>query len=122
LFHYGHANAFRQSKALGDILVVGCHSDQDIETNKGPSVLSQPDRMKLIEGCRWVNQVIPDAPYNTSLDFINQYTIDFVAHGDDITTDSNGLDTYRYVKEAGIYLEFKRTLGVSTTDAISRIL
>lgn len=122
LFHYGHANAFRQSKGLGDVLIVGCHSDQDIETNKGPSVLSQSDRVKLISGCRWVDQVIQDAPYNTQLDFMSQYTIDFVAHGDDITTDSNGLDTYRYVKEAGIYLEFKRTLGVSTTDAISRIL
>ncbi|KAH9808679.1 ethanolamine-phosphate cytidylyltransferase [Melampsora americana] len=122
LFHYGHANAFRQSKSLGDLLIVGCHSDQDIQINKGPSVLSQSDRVKLISGCRWVNEVIQDAPYNTSLDFINQYSINYVAHGDDITTDSDGLDTYRYVKEAGIYLEFKRTLGVSTTDAITRIL
>lgn len=37
-------------------------------------------------------------------------------HGNDITLDSEGQDTYRYVKEAGRYRECERTAGVSTTD------
>jgi hypothetical protein len=29
--------------------------------------------------------------------------------GDDVSTDVNGLDAYRYVKAEGMYREFKRT-------------
>ncbi|KAI8448186.1 ethanolamine-phosphate cytidylyltransferase, partial [Phakopsora pachyrhizi] len=122
LFHYGHANALRQSKGLADELIVGCHSDLEIQSNKGPTVLTQSERCELLNGCRWVDQVVPDAPYSTQLEFIKPFEIDFVAHGDDITTDSAGLDSYRFVKEAGLYKEFQRTRSISTTDTLSRIL
>ncbi|KAI7937318.1 hypothetical protein MJO29_014633 [Puccinia striiformis f. sp. tritici] len=122
LFHYGHANAIRQSRAMADWLVAGCHSDHAIAENKGPPVITQSERVKLLKGCRWVDEVIPDAPYTTEVDFIARYGIHFVAHGDDVTTDANGLDSYRLVKEAGLYRQFPRTPGVSTTDALARIL
>lgn len=35
LMHWGHANALRQAKLLGDVLVVGVHSDAAILKNKG---------------------------------------------------------------------------------------
>lgn len=44
LMHYGHANALRQAKALGDELVVGVISDEEIVVNKGPPVLSMQER------------------------------------------------------------------------------
>lgn len=44
LMHYGHANALRQAKALGDELVVGLVSDEEIIANKGPPVLSMEER------------------------------------------------------------------------------
>lgn len=44
LMHYGHANALRQAKALGDELVVGLVSDEEIVANKGPPVLSMEER------------------------------------------------------------------------------
>lgn len=44
LMHYGHANALRQAKALGDVLVVGVNSDEEIIANKGPPVLSMEER------------------------------------------------------------------------------
>lgn len=46
LMHYGHANALRQAKALGDELVVGLVSDEEIVANKGPPVLSMEERYK----------------------------------------------------------------------------
>jgi len=122
LFHYGHANAIRQSRAMADWLVAGCHSDEAIAENKGPPVITQSERVKLLQGCRWVDEVVPDAPYTTQVDFITRHGIHFVAHGDDVTTDADGLDSYRLVKEAGLYRQFPRTSGVSTTDALARIL
>ena len=35
MMHFGHANALRQAKELGDYLVVGVHSDVEVEKNKG---------------------------------------------------------------------------------------
>ncbi|RYR61429.1 hypothetical protein Ahy_A04g018604 isoform A [Arachis hypogaea] len=38
MMHYGHCNALRQARALGDELVVGVVSDDEIIANKGPPV------------------------------------------------------------------------------------
>ena len=35
LMHFGHANAFRQAKALGDVLIVGLNTDEEILKYKG---------------------------------------------------------------------------------------
>lgn len=45
-----------------------------------------------------------------------------MVHGDDITSDSNGEDCYRFVKAAGRFLVVKRTPGISTTDLVGRML
>jgi ethanolamine-phosphate cytidylyltransferase len=44
MMHYGHANALRQARALGDELVVGVVSDEEIRANKGPPVMSMDER------------------------------------------------------------------------------
>lgn len=58
----------------------------------------------------------------TYLPWVSHYGCKYVVHGNDITTDSEGKDTYRYVKEAGRFLEVKRTPGISTTDLVGRML
>ena len=65
---------------------------------------------------------MPYAPYVTSLPWISHYGCHYVVHGDDITSDSNGEDCYRYVKAAGRFLVVKRTPGISTTDLVGRML
>jgi ethanolamine-phosphate cytidylyltransferase len=42
--HFGHANALRQAKLMGDVLVVGVHSDAEIKRNKGPPVMNEGER------------------------------------------------------------------------------
>jgi ethanolamine-phosphate cytidylyltransferase len=53
---------------------------------------------------------------------MDKYNCDFCVHGDDITTDANGVDSYRFVKAAGRYKECKRTEGISTTNLVGRML
>ena len=47
MVHFGHANSLRQAKALGDILVVGIHSDEEIAKHKGPPVFTEQERLVL---------------------------------------------------------------------------
>ena len=75
-----------------------------------------------MDACRWSSRSIPHAPYVTSLDWISHYGCHYVVHGDDITSDSNGDDCYRFVKAAGRFLVVKRTPGISTTDLVGRML
>lgn len=44
MMHYGHCNALRQARALGDQLVVGVVSDAEIIANKGPPVTPLHER------------------------------------------------------------------------------
>lgn len=78
--------------------------------------------MSAAEACRWATTVIPHAPYVTSLAWMSHYGCQYCVHGDDITSDSNGEDCYRYVKEAGRFKVVKRTPGISTTDLVGRML
>jgi len=122
MMHFGHANALRQAKQLGDFLVVGVHSDAEIIKNKGPPVMCEEERYKAAEACKWVDEVVRDAPYITSLELMDKYNCDFCVHGDDIVTSADGTDTYHEVKKAGRFKTVSRTRGVSTTDLVGRML
>ncbi|OIV93610.1 hypothetical protein TanjilG_04842 [Lupinus angustifolius] len=126
LMHYGHANALRQAKALGDELVVGLVSDEEILANKGPPVLSMEERLALVSGLKWVDEVITEAPYAITEEFLNrlfhEYKIDYVIHGDDPCLLPDGTDAYAAAKRAGRYKQIKRTEGVSSTDIVGRIM
>ncbi|XP_044269919.1 ethanolamine-phosphate cytidylyltransferase-like [Tribolium madens] len=122
LMHFGHANSLRQAKLLGDLLVVGVHSDEEIARHKGPPVFTFDERCKLISAIRWVDQVVECSPYVTSLKTLDEYECDFCCHGDDITLTADGNDTYKEIKAEGRYREVQRTPGISTTGLVGRIL
>ncbi|XP_012550526.1 ethanolamine-phosphate cytidylyltransferase [Bombyx mori] len=122
MVHFGHANSLRQAKALGDVLIVGVHTDEEISKHKGPPVFTQEERYKMVKAIKWVDQVVEGAPYVTTLETLDKYQCDFCVHGDDITVTADGIDTYHLVKKAGRYKEVQRTAGVSTTDLVGRML
>ncbi|TMW49690.1 hypothetical protein DOY81_005228 [Sarcophaga bullata] len=122
MVHFGHANSLRQAKALGDKVIVGIHTDEEIEKHKGPPVFTEEERVKMVKGIKWVDEVVLGAPYVTTLEVLDEHNCDFCVHGDDITMTAEGVDTYHLVKKANRYKEVKRTAGVSTTDLVGRML
>lgn len=76
----------------------------------------------MVRACKWVDEVVENAPYLTSIEFMDQYNCEYCVHGDDITTLADGSDCYALVKAAGRYLECMRTVGISTTDLVTRML
>lgn len=126
MMHYGHCNALRQARALGDQLVVGVVSDAEIIANKGPPVTPLDERMVMVSGVKWVDEIIPDAPYAITEEFMrklfDEYNIDYIIHGDDPCVLPDGTDAYALAKKVGRYKQIKRTEGVSSTDIVGRML
>ncbi|KMZ70852.1 Ethanolamine-phosphate cytidylyltransferase [Zostera marina] len=126
MMHYGHCNALRQARALGDQLVVGVMSDAEIIANKGPPVTPLNERLLMVGAVKWVDEVIPDAPYAITEEFMHklfdEYNIDYIIHGDDPCLLPDGTDAYALAKKAGRYKQIKRTEGVSSTDIVGRML
>ena len=120
--HHGHAGALLQARQAGDSLLVGIHTDEAILFNKGPTVMTLDERVAAAEACRWVTKTVHSAPYVTSLAWMSHYGCWHCVHGDDITSDADGNDCYRFVKEAGRMKIVKRTPGISTTDLVGRML
>jgi len=122
MVHFGHANVLRQAKALGDYLIVGVHSDEEITQQKGPPVFNEVERYAMVRAIKWVDEVVEGAPYITCPETLKKYNCDFAVHGDDVSITADGKDAYQIIKNSGMYREVKRTQGVSTTDIVGRML
>lgn len=122
LFHFGHANAIRQAKLMGDVLVAGIHSDAEIEIHKGPPVYNEEERRRMVSSIKWVDEVVVGVPYFTALSILDENNCDFCVHGDDVTMTADGEDSYKEVKAVGRYKECQRTRGISTTDLVGRMI
>ncbi|CAF2275076.1 unnamed protein product [Brassica napus] len=71
---YTTATATRSDRrALGDELVVGVVSDEEIIANKGPPVTPLHERMIMVKAVKWVDEVIPDAPYAITEEFMKRF-------------------------------------------------
>ena len=70
--HSGHYNALRQAKKLGDILVAGVVSDENVLKNKGPPILNQKERAELVRACKWVDEVAEGVPYDPSEELLDK--------------------------------------------------
>ena len=72
VMHYGHANALRQARALGDQLVLGLISDDEIRRAKGPPVMDYKERKTLVGANKWVDEVIDGEQRQRSLHRLQQ--------------------------------------------------
>ncbi|GJN19115.1 hypothetical protein PR202_gb06353 [Eleusine coracana subsp. coracana] len=126
LFHFGHARSLEQAKKLfpNTYLLVGCCNDELTHKFKGRTVMTEDERYESLRHCKWVDEVIPDAPWVVNEEFLNKHNIDFVAHDSLPYADASGAcnDVYEHVKKLGKFKETKRTDGISTSDIIMRIV
>ncbi|KAK3568102.1 hypothetical protein QTP86_030894 [Hemibagrus guttatus] len=124
MFHSGHARALMQAKDLfpNTHLIVGVCSDDLTHKLKGFTVMNEEERYDAVTHCRYVDEVVRNAPWTLTPDFLTKHRIDFVAH-DDIPYSSAGSDdVYKHIKDAGMFAPTQRTEGISTSDIITRIV
>ena len=126
LFHQGHARQLMQAKALFPksevYLLVGCCNDALTHERKGETVMDEDERYEAIRHCRYVDEVVRDAPWQVTDEYLTKHKIDFVAHDELPYTTGSAEDVYKDLKDKGMFVATQRTEGVSTTDIIARIL
>jgi cytidyltransferase-like protein len=120
LFHFGHIRFLEQARAFGDHLIVGVHSDATVESYKRTPIMTMEERIASVRGCRFVDEVVGNAPLVLTQEWIDRNAIDLVVHGDDF--DPALVDRLYGVPIAhGIFRTVPYTPGISSTELIRRI-
>lgn len=100
LFHAGHIHYLAGAKELGDYLIVGINSDEQVRKLKGENrpLMPEHERAEIISALRFVDLVtIFDEP--TVEELIRAIRPDFHAKGTDYTTET--VPERRIVAECG---------------------
>jgi glycerol-3-phosphate cytidylyltransferase len=123
LFHLGHVNLLRRSKALGDYLIVAVSTDELIASYKGVApIIPFRDRMRMVASCRYVDKVVKQTVL-TDVRQLKRYKVNIVTLGSDWR--DKYLEGIEWMKTHGKVVFLPYTQGVSTTsikrDVISRI-
>lgn len=103
-------------------MFVSVCNDDLTHTKKGRTVMNENERYEAVRNCRYVDEVVRDAPWQVDEEYMKKHKIDFIAH-DDIpygSDDSN--DIYALWKAKGMFVATERTEGVSTSDIVARIV
>lgn len=84
--------------------------------------MDEDERYEAIRHCRYVDEVVKNAPWSLDDDFLDKHKIDFVAHDELPYTTGSGTDVYAHLKAKGMFVATQRTEGVSTSDVVARIV
>jgi cytidyltransferase-like protein len=120
LFHPGHVEFLRKAKTFGSTLVVGIHSDDTVESYKRRPLMTMAERMAVVAGCRYVDEVIADAPLVVDEAWLKTHRVDLVVHGDDFDLDT-ATRLYGVPMEMGIFRTVPYSPGISTSDLLTRL-
>ena len=120
LFHAGHVSLLREARQHGDWLVVGVLSDDTAASYKRRPVMTLDERMTVIAACRYVDEVVADAPLTVTQDFLDHHRISIVVHGDDLAP-GVAESVYGPAVSAGRLVQVRRVLHLSTSQVIQRV-
>ena len=83
MFHAGHIATLEKARKLGDYVIVGVHSDSEVNRRRGLNypILSLHERVLSVLGCKWVDDVLIDAPFCITEDMIKSLKISVVVEG-----------------------------------------
>ena len=79
------------------------------------------ERAEVVASCRYVDEIIRDAPYVTTQEFLRDLRIDHVAHGDDLDDDQYEEFYPGLLAQEGMLIKIPYSDGISTANIIQRV-
>jgi glycerol-3-phosphate cytidylyltransferase-like family protein len=68
--------------------------------------MQHAERCEAVRHCRWVDEVVPEAPWVIDAAFLMKHNIDYVAHDDEPYMSAGHNDVYAFVKSLGLSAPF----------------
>ena len=126
LLHYGHINflkkIYNDYKQPNDEIYVGIHNDETVESYKRKPILTMDERIKVLECCKYIDVIVPNAPLKITDDYIKRHKIDKIFIPNNRTVEDNKLMLSNISNEVQVeIIEINYTFEISTTEIINRI-
>jgi cytidyltransferase-like protein len=118
--HRGHMVLFQRAASLGNELIVGVHNDEDVASYKRKPNVSHEERCDTVAVCKYVTEVIPNAPLSFDEEFLKKHHIDLVVCSDEY--DSPDDKYYTVARKMGILKVLTRTQGISSSDLMRIVM
>ena len=83
---------------MGDELVIGLNSDEEVMAIKGPTVLNIHERAEIMKSCKWIDEVVENSPYDVTVETLDKHRCNYYAHGDDLPINAEGIDALSDVR------------------------
>jgi glycerol-3-phosphate cytidylyltransferase len=117
LFHVGHLNLLRHSRAHCDFLIAGVVSDELLVTSKGrPPVIPLAERLEIVRQIRYVDEAIAET-LPRKIDTWQRRPFDILFKGDDWRDTPKGLALEREFAAVGVEIVyFPYTMHTSSTS------
>ena len=118
LFHAGHVMMLKEARTQCDYLIVGLQSDPTIDRpEKNKPVQTLLERYIQLEGCKYVDEIVPYSTEKELMDILTSYPIDVRIIGEE----------YRDKQFTGFNLSMSvyfnsRQHSFSTTELRQRVL
>ena len=121
LFHSGHVAMLKEAKANCDFLIVGLQTDPTIDRpEKNKPIQSVFERYVQLEGCKYIDQIIPYATEQDIIDILLTYQINTRFIGEEYRSKEYTGKELCVDKGIEIYYN-KRQHSFSTTNLRKRI-
>ncbi|KAE9614031.1 putative ethanolamine-phosphate cytidylyltransferase [Lupinus albus] len=125
LFHAGHVEILKRARKLGDFLLVGIHTDENVSRHRGNHypIMHLHERSLSVLACSHVDEVIIGAPWQITKDMITTFNISMVVHGTVAEYSLfNESDPYEVPKNMGIFHLLESPKDITTTLLAQRIM
>lgn len=124
MFHCGHVALLEEARKYGDYLIVGVHNDSIVNKEQGQNLplMNLHERVLSVMGCRFVDDVLIDAPYEITPEMVDRLNISAVIQPTDANSSVSGSnDRFSVPRKAGILKTMKNPSNFKLTNIIERI-